>query len=267
MTEWKKFEQECNTYLKNKFSSFACFTHKGGSDSAVSDILVNTKNGHAFYIEVKSCPAQCGQFVLFPNLFTKTFEYSESNATKINPIAQKIIEHMNTDFESFKEAGTAGKDIVIQDGSQLFAKWIQYTYKDKGVKFFITNNKKIIANKEIIPIDKLDDYFYITAKYRVKRSGSNNVGRSNFCWVEKYVCQNYSIIGVRHVKTKIFVTSNDDLNNKRFVINGTEFMFSTRGQEYEIRKLSNTFNSNVIFTINLKPDVHGITDEDFIQYL
>lgn len=52
--------------------------------------------------------------------------------------------------------------------------------------------------------------------------------------------------------SKLFVTSTRYIHNTRFIINGTEYMFSERGSEYEIRKLSNTFNANVIFSIDLK---------------
>lgn len=47
----------------------------------------------------------------------------------------------------------------------------------------------------------------------------------------------------------IFVIA--DLRNSRFAICGTEYMISQRNEGYEVRKLSNTFNANVIFSINL----------------
>jgi len=43
-------------------------------------------------------------------------------------------------------------------------------------------------------------------------------------------------------------------------------MFSLRGNEYELRKLSNTYNANVIFSIKQKSS-RGLNDEDFIRYL
>lgn len=49
--------------------------------------------------------------------------------------------------------------------------------------------------------------------------------------------------------------------------NGYEYMFSQRGSEYEIRKLSNTFNANVIFSIDLKPTINGANENRFIAYL
>ena len=47
--EWEKFEIECVNYLNEKFGNYACFSHNGGANSTVSDILVETKNKKTFY--------------------------------------------------------------------------------------------------------------------------------------------------------------------------------------------------------------------------
>ena len=99
MSIWEEFEKNCVDYLNKKFGSYATFVHEGGSDSTVPDILVHTKNKKSFYIDVKHCPAQCGQFVLLPNIKTRTFEYSRLNATPINKYSEMIIKHMNDSFE------------------------------------------------------------------------------------------------------------------------------------------------------------------------
>lgn len=262
MTGWEKFELDCTDYLNHKFGKFAIFEHQGGSDSTVPDIRVTTKSGKDFYIEAKQCPAQCGQFVLLPDLSTKTFQYSRLNATAINRYSQMIINHMNEYFEEFKEAGTAGKDIIMPEGSSIFADWIIQTYKNKGVRYFITNNYTIV------PIDKFLDYFTVTAKYRIKRSGSNNVGLNNMDDVNNHIKKiEYGITSQRTADDKLFVSSTCNLHKVRFIINGTEYMFSKREGEYEIRRLSNTFNANVIFSIDLNSSRSGISDEEFICIL
>ena len=40
-------------------------------------------------------------------------------------------------------------------------------------------------------------------------------------------------------------------------------MFSQRGERYEIRKLSNTYNANVIFSVKLNEYASGLTDQEF----
>lgn len=262
MATWEEFEFSCTDYLNSTFGDCATFIHEGGSDSTVPDILVRTNSGRKFYIDVKHCPAQCGQFVLLPNLKTQTFDYSPLNANPINPYAREIMAYMDCYFDEFKEAGTSGKDINMKNGSDIFASWIVYNYKNKGADYFITNGFTIV------PIDRFSDYFYVSAKYRIKRSGSGSVGRGNIAGVRRAIeSGDYGISSVRIDDTKMFVTSKRNIHNVRFILNGTEFMFSARGYEYEIRKLSNTFNANVIFSIDLKPGKKGLSRAEFSSLL
>jgi hypothetical protein len=261
MTIWEKFETECTEYLNKKFGNLASFTNAGGSDSTISDIYVRTRKGKEFYIEAKHSPAQCGQFVLLPNISTRSFEYSRLNITPLNSAAKTIIRHMNADFDAYKEAGTTGKDIDLHDGGKIFAEWIIDSYKNKGTIFFITNDYTILR------VDDFLEYFYVTAKYRVKRSGSSGVGKSNISEVYNHILKSGFNIG-SHVMdgAKLFVTSPDMLHNTRFVFGNYEYMFSQRGSQYEIRKLSNTFNANVIFSIE-KKSKQGLSDMEFSQFL
>ena len=68
MERWEEFEIQCTEYLNQKFGAYANFIHQGGANSTVSDILVHTNTGNSFYMDVKHSPAQCGQFVLLPDL-------------------------------------------------------------------------------------------------------------------------------------------------------------------------------------------------------
>lgn len=261
MAIWENFEVECTDYFNKRFGAYAHFIHQGGADSTVPDILVKTNSGHSFYIDAKHSPAQCGQFVLIPDLETCTFEYSRQNVNRINRYAEMIMDYMNKDFDKFREAGTAGKDIDMRNGSDIFASWIIQTYHDKGTEFFITNNFTIL------PIEEFSNYFEVSAKYRIKRSGSGNVGKSRLHPVMDYITSHdYVITNSRIDGDKLFVVSPQNLHNTRFILRGTEYMFSLRDNEYELRKLSNTYNANVIFSIKQKSS-HSLTDEDFIRYL
>ena len=103
MSSWQEFEVECTDYLNETFGNYAAFYHEGGSDSTIPDIRVETNTNRIFYIDAKHCPAQCGQFVLLPNISTRTFEYSSLNANRINAHAIEIINFMNGDFDEFDE--------------------------------------------------------------------------------------------------------------------------------------------------------------------
>lgn len=259
---WEEFEIQCTDFLNSRFGAYARFYHQGGADSTVPDILVETNSGKSFYIDAKHSPAHCGQFVLLPDLETRTFEYSRLNVNRINRYAEMIMNYMNEDFDAFREAGTAGKDIDIPNGSDIFSEWIIQTYKDKGAEFFITNDYTIL------PIDGFRDYFDVTAKYRIKRSGSGNVGKSRLNLVMDYInTLDYIITDSRIAGDKLYVVSPQNIHDQRFILRGIEYMFSLRGNEYEIRKLSNTYNANVIFSIKHKTSTPGISESAFINCL
>ena len=262
MAIWQDFESSCTKFLNDTFGEYASFIQEGGSDSTIPDIKVITKSGEMFYIDVKHCPAQCGQFVLLPNITTGRFEYSPLNVNKINDSARRIMDFMNDGFDEFREAGTAGKNIEMLNGSKIFADWIIQTYKNKGAEFFITNDYKIIR------VDDFSDHFDVSAKYRIKRSGSSSVGKSRFTEVSRYLKNEFaSITSINTQGDKLFVSANCNMHGMRFVYGGYEYMISQRKDIYEIRKLSNTYNANVIFSIQLKSNRSGLSNSEFIDCL
>ena len=91
--------------------------HQGDADLTAPDILVKTSSINSFYIDAKRSPAQCGQFVLLPDLEAGTFEYSRLNVNRTNSYAEMIINYMNDDFDAFREADTAGKILICQTDS------------------------------------------------------------------------------------------------------------------------------------------------------
>lgn len=262
MKEWELFENEATTYLNSRFGAYARFFQKGGADSTVPDIRVETNSGKKFYIEAKHSPAQCGQFVLIPDISSGHFKYSEKNVNRINIYAQKIMEQMDEQFDEFREAGTTGKEIIMEDDSYAFKNWIIQSYMDKDVAFIITNDFTIL------PLAAIDSYFDITAKYRIKRSGSSSVGTNRISDILEYINEReYAVKETRIDEDKLYVKSNKNLHNIRFILKQYEYMFSLRNTEYEIRKLSNTYNANVIFSIKKKNNLPGLSDEEFIELL
>ena len=85
--------------------------------------------------------------------------------------------------------------------------------------------------------------------------------------VSNYINHNYYISGTRVDGDKLFVNSDRNLHNQRFILVADEYMFALRDREYEIRKLSNTYNANVIFSITKKGNEPGMSDSEFISDL
>ena len=262
MSIWSDFETQCLKYLYENFNKYAEFEAMGGADSTVSDIKVITKTGKEFFIEVKHTPAQCGQFVLIPNDETRTFEFSNRNASELTPAAEEIIQNMNHDYLKYKNAGTAGQNIDFKDSDKVFIRWIVEYYKNKKTEYIITNNYTLFHIKDIA------NYFNIECQYRIKKSGSSSIGlthkESVVKSIDKMKLNNYRYT---YNNGNLMVFTTDKVDKMTFDINGNSYMFSKRNDCYEIRKLSNTRNSNVIFSVYLKSNVKGLSNDDFIKEL
>jgi hypothetical protein len=237
---WRNFEEECATYLNDNYGKK--FQLRGNSDSTVSDIYF--KNGKIeFYIEAKMPNAQCGQFVLFPDLINRQFVYSPKNRTQENEYSMMIIEFMNKNFDLFCDSGTAG--IAINMPQIVFYNWIINYYNDKDARFFIT---KDYSKYIIFPIENFSKYFNVSAKYRKKKSGSsslNNANKADFEIALKRSGIEYDLVGLE-------VYSSENLDGIKVSGDRFDYMFRENGDSYKVRRLSNTVNANVIFSIELK---------------
>lgn len=263
---WARLETEVTEWLNSVNSdSNISFQQCGGSDSTVSDIqiMVNNKPTGKF-IEVKSANSQAGQFVLFPNMTTRTFEYSTKNHSDYNNpinglVVSEILDFMDENFDSYANAGTKGKEILFsnigaEDTSRFFALWIADYYSNvKHAEWLATkdSNNNII----LLPFSKLAEYFNVTACYRVKKSGSSSVKGS--CKTLETVKQ--AIINLNPDNVPKFTI----VNNKLYVkfetipknLGNADYHLAIKGDWgtlFEVRKLSKTFNSNVIFSLKLK---------------
>lgn len=263
MTDWEQFEIDCTNYLKKVFGDHATFKHIGSSDSTKSDILVTTKQGRTFFIEAKKCPSQGGQFVLFPDKNKKKFEYSSGNNYPLDKWAKKIMEHMNNDIDLFASAGTTGVEISINEGKEIFSNWITSKYKDMGVKLIMTNGYQMFY------IQDFKSVFDVSAKYRVKKSGSSHVGKKYFVEIKNFISKHCPYISdIKTSENKLFVVSDNNIHKKKFIVGKYTYMFAlVENKFYEVRKLSNTNNANVIFSLNLKDNLKPLTKEEIVKYI
>lgn len=248
MRRGEEFEIRCYEYLKQFYKiKNIDFSHEGGMDSTKSDIAV-IKNGKIkFYIEAKDIVAQSGQFVLLPDENTETFIFSPRNKSKENEMTDIIIRYMNSDFQRFNHAGTAGKCLDID--ANVFANWIIQQYKGKNVKYVISFDRDYV----IFPIHKFQQYFDIQATYRVKKSGSSVPAKKDIEIIKQCVKHDYNTARFRQEQKKLYVEITETIKKEKFILGNYTYYFSKQNlKEYEIRKLSNTYHMNVIFSIKLR---------------
>ncbi|HHX53967.1 MAG TPA: hypothetical protein GX704_03560 [Clostridiales bacterium] len=245
-TTWQNFEIECYNYLKTKYPK-AQFKAFGQSNSTSPDIFVSTSHDATFYIEIKSSNAQSGQFVLIPDEKRQCFDYSDRNQTPFFRITQIIIDHMNKNFIQYKSVGSAGQNIDID--KSIFYDWIKCYYSNKRVKYFITKGLDYI----IFPIEKISEYFDVTCCYRMKRSGSSSAGSSNVPEIREALRASNIAANVTVNGGDVYVKTNSKIDGKKLQGEKYKYLFrKTENGNYNVRKLSNTTNSNVIFSISLK---------------
>ena len=114
----------------------------------------------------------------------------------------------------------------------------------------------------ILPIDKFGEYFNVSAKYRSKKSGSSepavrdipNIINILEC---KFKIKTDSIIKVlEQGKNKLYVVSKQNLSGTKFDYGKYTYYLSKYEEPfgYEVRRLSNTNNMNVIFSIMAKKE-------------
>ena len=251
---WRNFEEECTEYLNEKYGTK--FEQQGESDSTVSDILYRGKD-KAFYIEAKMPNAQCGQFVLLPDLKNGVFKYSTKNKTSENEYTRIIVNFMDSNFDEFCNSGTAGSDIDMP--KSVFYNWIINYYKEKGAEFFITKDRGEFL---IFPIDQFPNYFDVTAKYREKKSGSSSLNNSNISDFEYAM----SIAGIDFSFSGLDIISDRHLDGIKVNGNKYNYLLRENGSNYKVRKLSNTRNANVIFSIELMDYDIDQQKKDLIQF-
>lgn len=259
MRPGEAFETRCFEYLKNFYKlKKSTFYHEGGMDSTKSDIAV-IKNGHVdFFIEAKDSLAQSGQFVLIPDKKTETFIFSPRNHSEPNEMTDIIIEYMNRDFHRFNNAGTAGEALDID--SRVFSQWIINHYKDKNVKYIISYDNGYV----ILPIRKFESYFNVIANYRIKKSGSGKPAKKDIETVKQSIKSIYSSATFSQNEKRLYAMISTPLTTDKFVLGKYTYYFSRQSSNlYEIRRLSNTYNMNVIFSIELVKPQDSADLEEF----
>ncbi len=243
---WQIFETNALNYLKKEYTD-CTFNLLGGSNSNCSDIQV-IKNNNIFYLEAKMPNSQSGQFVLLKN--DDHFVYSPENKSSINPYSRIILNFINTNFDNFKNVGSSPIQIKMKE--KIFYDWIIDSYHQKGAKGFISYFKNTFF---IFPINNLDKYFHVSASFRRKKSGSSKLGKK---YIEEIKNSPYfKNDEVKIINNDVYIISNNtSINRSKFKLNNffIQLTEETKGV-FLVRKLSNTNNANVIFSISLKNEL------------
>lgn len=264
MSNWEKLENDCYEKLLKDYGKFAKILPHGKSDSTKPDIEVILPTGENFFIEVKSRNAQCCQFVLFPEDDTKTFRFSERNKMPRTASCNTIIEHMENNYSKYHRPTQSGIDINVT--SDTLYNLVDEYYSAKHVKFYMTQDKN--GNYIIFPSSKFKNYFNITSCYRKKKSGSGEPGEVHIPEITEALVD-YSINGSVDIieidKPRCFLTADDkELHKERLICTDYTYQLKTNEHSkkiippnvlsyiYEVRKLSNTNNPNVICQLELK---------------
>lgn len=194
-------------FFKENYDSEA--TRQGGMDCTAPDII-SPKMG---VIEVKSLPAQCGQFTY---------------ATADN-------------YEFSDEIMSAFGKLNKMEDNDLCVKWIKNYYKNhKNVSYF-----GVIENGEcsLLTVDEFFEKYSFFCTKRAKKSGSSNATK----WVEKYLdpSWNYHWEG-----NKLYVDDNSLIGTIFSGVNtkGTEKDLYIN-DSCEVRILSSTKNKTYIFSV------------------
>ena len=225
--KWTEFEPYCVDFLNQQYGTFCSFVLLGKSDSTAPDIAVYKNDSLLFNIEAKSGTAQSGQFVLFPDKEKKEFIYSNRNMTPIFQESKEIISYMNDNFDNYANLSTRGEELYIP--KDLMYNWVKYYYKNiKKENYFISEyNNDII----ILPIEKLEQYFDISCKYRIKKSGSTDPSLKHKEEIEKILLKNnLNFDDITFKGKKCFVDIKNGVKNK-YKLDGDKYNYQFAKEE------------------------------------
>lgn len=247
MSNWENFEEICCLYLNEHYGNdHIKFIYKGKSDSTKPDIEVFIDNQYRFSIEVKMPKAQSGQFVVL--LEKDKFIFSPKNKTSENNVTTIILNNLNYNFDNYKNVKS--KALKININQNYFSDWIKNYYKTKKVKYVISKYK----NKFIIfPLEKYDFYFKINGNIRRKKSGSRNLPDKNISQVEEFLKKilkiNLTIEKKDKKKILTLTKYTEKIEDKEFELQDFKIYITKTDYNYVIKKLSETNNPTVIFSV------------------
>ena len=279
---WKNFEDNVYDFLKKmlKIENLA-LGHEGGSDSTKSDIEFLLNNKQKFLLEVKQNIAQAGQFVVCWD--AKNKKYAVTDKTKCKLETKAIIMHMNNnDYyrseENFFLGAPNGKRKAIEliCDKKLMYKRVIALIKTKS-SFIASSHYERDSNFSsenpliIEEIDDLENYFDISGSYRPKFSGTRKLPKKEYGDIKKkFDCVEMNdrlYLETSSISSqKVYLTEALTFTSNRF--DAVYYLSDSDNNSFkEIKKLSTTYNSNVIFTLKLKEELKHTDLKNLIEAL
>jgi len=238
-----------NRLRKNENKVFK-WHRDGASDSTVSDICVtNVLTGNSFYLEVKNAYAsQAAQFTVQPDFKNKKFIHTGAVKTDAS---EKIVEHMNKNFEKYSEVSTSG--IEFEGIDDLFRQHFIQHYKEKRVKFIVFTNG---VDDVLVGLEEAS-LKVKSAKYRIIGNGSSIVSAKHRETVKKLLKENSLETETKLIRDKnkerIYVKSTKPISGTRLFSNDLQFYISEKNIVdncwYEVRQLSSGQSPTVILSL------------------
>ncbi len=251
MQNWKKFEANATEYLTNiNEIEGVKFENTGGSDSNTPDIKVILKENNIFNIEAKLSPSQSGQFVV--HKIKDEFIYSSKNKKENNIFSKEIVSYMNENFDKYTNYGT--NQLKLDCPKSLAFDWITNHYEEMNNKFIIVSDKPQDFLKNfirIIPISQIENYFDVEIVYRIKRSGTRRVPAGDFAEVEELLEKEFPNNLKSLNKHSYEVTFQENAIHESQSLS-EKYHLSKSENKYVVRKRSQTFNANIIFSLTYK---------------
>lgn len=266
---WEELENKCYKYLKQKYGQNTIIEPYGKSDSTKADIKIITAANIEFFIEVKAKNSQCCQFVLFPNNDTKSFEFSKRNKVPLSDHCQSIISHMNERYEKYCCVGKKG--IPVNVSSSTLYGLVNDFYSQKNVRFFMTEGTDLL----IFPSTSFANYFNIEAFYRKKTSGSTEPKEASDTFEIVQGLNENDILGIIEYKSvnekiRCFLHTDINIKNRKIICKKHTYQFADNNNSktlskskyyvFEVRRLSNTCNPNIICQLSLKKTIQDTND-------
>lgn len=249
---WRSYEKYVFEYIKEKIEiEDVSFEQVGGSDSTLPDIQVYFKDENVFNIEIKMPKSQTSQFVVLDN--NEHFVFSENNKVKSNVYSRKIIEILNENYDFYKTVDQKGMDVPVP--IEVVFGWIASTFKSKSSSFIATTFKD--NEVEVFELNSLKNYFNAKTVYRRKKSGSSSLPKTYDDDLRFILNEENVEYELKRDGKKAYINSNNSYftDKQRFFSLDNNFVYylSEKSENnYEVRKLSNTNNPNVIFELELK---------------
>mgnify|MGYP001166257901 CR=1 FL=1 len=261
LKKWQEFELNVVKYLNEHYGNdFIKFIHQGYSDSTKPDISVVHNGQNLFNIECKYHKSQSSQFVVFENDEDKFFYFSPKNKSLEND-ALPIIKHLNANYEYYsKNINNIKGNTPVICKNNLMSDFIIKNMKNKAsviISSDFTNNFYLKRPLTISNVTDIAENYSISGIYRSKRSGTCSAIKkhlTNFKYKAEMVNGRFYVYDPNK-KLDDYQDNKTLFLSKDIVMNGYR----------EIRKISNTSNRNIIFSLELKDDAKVHTSKDFLN--